>query len=41
MIGTDDAHTRNDIEGKTVFDLPADSPIILGARQALEKLGLL
>ena len=41
VIGTDDAHTRNDIEGKTVFDLPADSPIILGARQALEKLGLL
>ena len=41
VIGADAAHTRNDIEGKTVFDLPADSPIMQGSRQALEKLDLL
>ena len=41
VIGADAAQTRNDIEGKIVFDLPADSPILTGARQALKKLDLL
>ena len=41
VIGTDTAHTINDVEGKTVFDLPPDSPILQGARQALRKLELL
>ena len=41
VIGVDDAHTMNDIEGKTVFDLPEDSPILRGAAQALTRLNLL
>ena len=41
VIGSDEAHTRNDIEGKTVFQLPADSPILQGAKQALQRLNLL
>lgn len=41
VIGNDGAHSINDIEGNTVFDLPADSPILLGAREALKKLELL
>lgn len=41
VIPSDDAHARNDIDGKSVFDLPEDSPIMAGARQALTKLGLL
>ena len=41
VIPSDDAHARNDIDGKSVFDLPEDSPIMAGSRQALTKLGLL
>ena len=41
VIGSDEAHTRNDIEGKTVFQLPADSPILQGSKQALQRLALL
>ena len=41
VIPTDEAHAANDIEGKSVFDLPADSPIMRGAREALEKLAIL
>ena len=41
VIPSDGAHARNDIDGKSVFDLPEDSPIMAGARQALTKLGLL
>ena len=41
VIGSDEAHTRNDIEGKTVFQLPANSPIMEGAKQALQRLNLL
>ena len=41
VIGTDEAHTRNDIEGRTVFELPPESPIIQGAKQALQRLELL
>ena len=41
VIGSDEAHTRNDIEGKTVFQLPSNSPIMEGAKQALQRLNLL
>ena len=41
VIPADDRQAANDIEGKSVFDLPADSPILLGAKEALQKLGIL
>lgn len=40
VIGNDDAHASNDIQGRSVFDLPADAPVLAGAREALAKLGL-
>ena len=40
-IPADASHAANDIQGLTVFDLPPDSPVMQGAREALEKLGLL
>ena len=40
-IASDDDHAVNDIQGRSVFDLPADSPIMAGAREALEKLEIL
>lgn len=41
VIPSDAAHAINDIEGRSVFDLPEDSPIMRGAREALEKLEIL
>lgn len=41
IIGNDDAHAANDIQGKRVFDLPKDAPVLVGAREALEKLDIL
>ncbi len=41
VIPADPTHAVNDIEGKSVFDLPADGPIMTGAREALEKIGIL
>ena len=41
VIPTDDAHAVNDIEGRSVFGLDEDSPIMKGAREALIRLGLL
>ena len=41
VIPTDSAHAANDIRGLSVFDLPEDSPVMNGAREALEKLGIL
>ena len=41
VIPSDPAHARNDIEGRSVFDLPAGSPVMRGAREALTKLELL
>ncbi len=41
VISADEAHAANDIEGRSIFDLPADSPIMRGAREALEKLEIL
>lgn len=40
-IGSDEAHAANDIQGRSVFDLPADAPVLRGAREALEKLEIL
>ncbi|MBQ6292938.1 MAG: AAA family ATPase [Lachnospiraceae bacterium] len=41
VIPPDPAHAENDIEGKSVFDLPDDSTILAGAREILQKMGLL
>lgn len=41
VIPPDPAHAENDIEGKSVFDLPDDSVILAGAREILQKMGLL
>lgn len=41
VIPPDPAHAENDIEGKSVFDLPDDSVILAGAREILRKMGLL
>lgn len=40
-IGSDNKHAANDIQGLSVFDLPADAPVIVGAREALQKLEIL
>lgn len=41
VIGSDEAHAANDIQGKSVFDLPENAPVLTGAREALEKLDIL
>ena len=41
VIPPDPAHAENDIEGKSVFDLPDDSTSLAGARKILQKMGLL
>ena len=41
IIGADEGHARNDIRGKSVFELPQDAPIMRGAYEALEKMDLL
>ena len=41
VIPPDPAHAENDIEGKSVFDLPDDSTILAGAREILGKMSLL
>ena len=40
-VGSDSYHAANDIQGLSVFDLPENSPILLGAREALTKLEIL
>ena len=40
-IDSDEAHAVNDIQGRSVFDLPADAPLLLGAREALQKLEII
>ena len=40
-IPADSAHAANDIQGLTVFDLPEDSPVMKGAREALVKMEIL
>ena len=41
FIPSDEAHAANDIKGLSVFELPEDAPVMVGARTALDKLGLL
>ena len=41
VIPQDDVMTENDIEGKDVFELPADTKIIKGAKKALENMGVI
>ena len=41
VIPPDPAHAENDIEGKSVFDLPDDSTILAGAREILTKMEIL
>ncbi len=41
VIPPDPAHAENDIEGRSVFDLPDNSTILAGARGILGKMGLL
>ena len=40
-IAEDRAHANNDIRGLSIFDLPQDAPVMKGAKEALEKLGIL
>lgn len=40
-IGSDEAHAANDIQGKSVFDLPGNAPVLVGAKEALEKLEII
>lgn len=41
FIGNDDDHAANDIRGKSVFALPEDSKVLVGAREALRKMEIL
>ena len=40
-IDSDDYHAANDIQGKTVFDLPPESSVYRGTKEILEKFGIL
>ena len=40
-IPGDPRHAANDIQGKSVFELPSDSPVYRGAYEALQKLELI
>ena len=40
VIPPDPAHAENDIEGKSVFELPEDAVILAGARKILAKMGI-
>jgi CO dehydrogenase maturation factor len=41
VIPQDDAMTENDIEGKSIFELPEDTGILKGAEQALTNLKII
>ena len=41
VISPDNAMTENDIEGKSVFELPGDTIILEGARKALQKMEII
>ena len=41
VIPQDNSMTENDIEGKSIFELPADALILQGAREALTTMGIL
>jgi len=40
FIKRDDSHAINDIKGESVFELSEDSPIMRGAKEALDKLNI-
>ena len=40
-IPDDRTHAENDIMGVSVFDLPEDSPVMMGTREALRKMQLI
>ncbi len=41
FIASDSAQAANDIQGRSVFDLPPDAPILTGTLEALQKLEIL
>lgn len=41
FIASDSAQAANDIQGRSVFGLPPDAPILTGALEALQKLEIL
>ena len=41
VISSDESHAANDIRGDSVFALAEDTPVMRGAEEALNKLGLL
>lgn len=40
VIKSDSDHAKNDVMGKTVFELPEDSEVLKGTWTAIEKMGL-
>ncbi|MCR4598234.1 MAG: AAA family ATPase [Acetatifactor sp.] len=38
VIESDGAHAKNDILGKTIFELPADAPVLRGSAKAMEQM---
>lgn len=40
VIPADNAHAINDILGKSIFELNEDAPVLKGAYEALEKMGI-
>ena len=38
VIGADREHAKNDVAGKSIFELPGDCKVISGAREALSKI---
>ncbi|MBR3069530.1 MAG: cobyrinic acid a,c-diamide synthase, partial [Lachnospiraceae bacterium] len=41
VIPQDNGMTENDIEGRSIFELPSDSPILAGTLRALEAMHVL
>ena len=40
VIPSDPEHAKNDVLGKSIFELSADAPVCKGAKEALERMGL-
>lgn len=41
FIPADEQQAANDIQGKSVFELPSDSKVLYGVREALRKIEIL
>lgn len=41
FIEADESHAANDIQGKSVFELPAGSKVLYGVREALRRIEIL